>query len=45
MTYLFKILLSVIAGLIIGTIVALVMIFLGVIGFKFINWLSEKFGL
>lgn len=45
MMYLFKILLSVFAGLIIGVIVAYVILFFVVIGIKFVDWLSEKFDL
>lgn len=43
MMYFFKILLSIIAGIAIGAIVAFIMILLGVLGVKFLDWLCEKF--
>lgn len=42
MIYFGKILLGVIAGLVIGTIVAVIMVFLGMIGFKFADWLYKR---
>ena len=40
-----KILLYVLAGIVIGALVAFFMIFLGVLGAKFTSWLSKKFNL
>lgn len=45
MMYLFKILLYIVAGLFIGGILSLVVIFFAVVGDKFIDWLLEKLNL
>lgn len=43
--YLVKVLLCVIAGIVIGALVAFSMLFFAALGMKFLDWLSEKFDL